>query len=70
MKTRYIFAVGLLLASGAFSVSAQRDNRTMEKDVTTLLFNDKEDKAAVEKTMKENAPQSPNDNGLPRFTIV
>lgn len=71
MKKQYFLAVGLVVATmGTFSASAQRDNRSMEKDVTTLLLNDKEDKAMVEKTMKENAPQSPNDNGLPRFTIV
>ncbi|MDE6648417.1 MAG: hypothetical protein K2K45_00630 [Muribaculaceae bacterium] len=71
MKKHYVLAVGLFMATmGAFNASAQRDNRTMEKDVTTLIFNDKEDRAAVEKTLKENAPQSPNDNGLPRFAIV
>ncbi|MDE6769166.1 MAG: hypothetical protein K2J78_05510, partial [Muribaculaceae bacterium] len=44
--------------------------RTMEKDVTTVLLNENADKAEVEKTLKQNAPQSPNDNGLPRFAIV
>lgn len=49
---------------------AQRDNRTMESGVTTTVLNDKADAADVEKTLKANAPQSPNDNGLPRFAIV
>lgn len=70
MKT-HIWLIAVLMASAtAFSASAQRDNRTMEKDVTTLLGNDKEDKATVEKTLKENAPNSPHDNGLPRLAVV
>ncbi len=73
MKDKKLFLLALLASVAtpfSVSVSAQRDNRTMEKDVTTLLFNDKADKAEVEKTLKENAPQAPNDNGLPRFAIV
>lgn len=71
METRHILAAMLLLASGAaFSASAQRDARHMEKGVTTPLHNDNADKDDVEKRMKENAPKAPNDNGLPRFALV
>lgn len=71
MKTRYIFATALLIASAAtFSASAQRDARHMEKGVTTPLHNDNADRDDVEKRMKENAPKAPNDNGLPRFALV
>lgn len=71
METRHILAAILLLASGAaFSASAQRDARHMEKGVTTPLHNDNADRDDVEKRMKENAPKAPNDNGLPRFALV
>lgn len=71
MKTHNILAAALLMTlASSFQIHAQRDSRTMEKDVTTLLNNDKEDKATVEKIMKQNAPQSPNENGLPRFALV
>lgn len=70
MKTQSLLAVALLVSAAPFSISAQRDNRKMESDVTTILLNDKADKAGVEKTLKENAPKAPNDNGLPRFAVV
>lgn len=71
MKKQGLFAATLIATIATpFSIYAQRDNRTMEKDVTTVLLNDKVDKAEVEKTLKENAPQSPNNNGLPRFALV
>lgn len=75
MDTRKILAIALLLGgAGALCSSAQRDNRTMESNVTTIInsvsakdsFTGKD----VEKTLKQNAPQSPNDNGLPRFAVV
>lgn len=71
MKEKGLFAVALIASLATpVSVWAQRDNRTMEKGVTTVLLNDKADASEVEKTLKENAPQAPNDNGLPRFAIV
>lgn len=71
MKTRYVFATTLLLASvTTFSASAQRDARHMEKGVTTTLHNENADRDHVEKTFKNNAPKAPNDNGLPRFALV
>ena len=71
MKTQYLLAATLLLASATtFSASAQRDNRHMESGVTTPLHNDKANPDDVEKSLKGNAPKSPNDNGLPRFALV
>lgn len=60
----------LLVASIPFAAHSQRDNRTMESGVTTVVNNDTANKAHVETILKENAPQTPNDNGLPRFAIV
>lgn len=54
----------------SFSAQAQRDNRHFEHNVLSVVNNDSVDIATIEKHMKENAPLSPNDNGLPRFTIV
>lgn len=59
------FATGMI----PFTVNAQRDNR-IEKGVVTVINNDTVDASKVEKHLKSNAPQSPNDNGLPRFAIV
>ncbi|MDE6300965.1 MAG: hypothetical protein K2M19_04555 [Muribaculaceae bacterium] len=70
MYLRSLFVAALIASATTFSVSAQRDNRTMESGVTSVLLNDQADAGTVEKTLKENAPQSPNDNGLPRFAIV
>ncbi len=72
MYSHKILVAALLLsaASTTLSVSAQRDNRTMESGVTTTLLNDDGDSSDVEKAFKENAPKSPKDNGLPRFAVV
>lgn len=70
MKKQTLLAVAFLTAASTLSVSAQRDNRSMESGVTTLLLNTNEDRDKVEKHLKENAPQSPNENGLPRFALV
>lgn len=70
MYSRSILVAALLISATSISVSAQRDNRTMESGVTTILPNDGADSLSVEKTLKKNAPKSPNDNGLPRFAIV
>ncbi len=62
----------LLLAAACalpFTARAQRDNRT-ESGVVTVVNNDTVDASRVEKHLKANAPQAPNDNGLPRFAIV
>ncbi len=71
MKTRFILAAGLVMASSiSLTASAQRDNRHMETGVTTVMHNVNADPTHVEKHLKENAPKAPNDNGLPRFAIV
>lgn len=71
MKKHYFIAVGLVMVTmGAFNASAQRDNRHMESGVTTLIHNENANPDDVEKSMKGNAPKTPNDNGLPRFAIV
>lgn len=56
--------------AGVLTVNAQRDNRSHEEDVVTVINNDKVDGKDVEKAFKSNAPQSPNENGLPRFALV
>lgn len=48
---------------------AQRDSRH-ECDVVSLVNNEKATASDVQKALEENAPKSPNDNGLPRFTII
>lgn len=69
MNSRLLLVAALLVSASTMSVNAQRDNRTMEKGVTSVI-GDKADSESVEKALKENAPQSPNDNGLPRFAFV
>lgn len=67
-KSLLLAAAGLAVASSAF---AQRDNRTFEDEVVTIIVNeDSADPAKVEQAFKENAPTTPRDNGLPRFAIV
>ncbi|MDE6272636.1 MAG: hypothetical protein K2M31_06480 [Muribaculaceae bacterium] len=68
-STFLLAALGAALCSGSFTASAQRDNR-LEKGVLSVINSDTVDAAIVEKHLLENAPQSPNDNGLPRFAIV
>ncbi|MDE6298052.1 MAG: hypothetical protein K2M10_00200, partial [Muribaculaceae bacterium] len=53
-----------------FNAFAQRDNRIHEKDVVTILGNDTTSASTVESALKKNAPQTPNENGLPRFALV
>ncbi len=66
-------ALSLLLVGAAgltpFVANAQRDMR-LDKGVLKVVNNDTVDIMRVEKHLKENAPQAPNDNGLPRFAIV
>ncbi|MDE6831720.1 MAG: hypothetical protein K2J07_03180 [Muribaculaceae bacterium] len=64
------FFVALLAAiTTALTASAQRDSR-LDKGVVTVVNNDSTDASRVEKVLKENAPGSPKDNGLPRFALV
>ncbi len=67
--TLIIATLGAGILGGTFSASAQRDNR-LEKGVVSVVNNDTVNALTVEKRLKANAPQSPNDNGLPRFAIV
>lgn len=61
----------IMLTATVAGVMAQRDNRVFEENVVSVVVNQESaDPAAVEQAFKENAPQSPNDNGLPRFAIV
>lgn len=69
MKSQLLLITAFLLSGMTFPAAAQRDSRTMETGVTTVI-GDTTDVNNVEKTLKENAPQAPNDNGLPRFAIV
>ncbi|MBD5203014.1 MAG: hypothetical protein HDS56_08060 [Barnesiella sp.] len=49
---------------------AQRDNRMHENGVVSVVNNDTVSADHVEKTLKTVAPESPKENGLPRFAIV
>ncbi len=69
MNSRLLLVTALLLPAAALSAAAQRDSRTMETGVVTVI-GDSSDNVRVENTLKALAPQAPNDNGLPRFAIV
>lgn len=69
MRFKDTLLLGIVAMSLPFTVSAQRDNR-LDKGVVTVVNSDTADTKIVEKHLKENAPQAPNDNGLPRFAIV
>ena len=61
----------IAMAAGAFHASAQRDNRLNEEHVVSVVVNESEATAdEVEKAFRQNAPESPNDNAMPRFAIV
>ncbi|MDE7466347.1 MAG: porin family protein [Muribaculaceae bacterium] len=70
MKKNYL-ALSLLLLVGltGFSAHAQRDSRHESHDVVTPLINSANTEE-LKKSLQENAPSTPNDNGLPRFAIV
>lgn len=68
-KTLTLIAILAGLA-GLNHAYAQRDNRTHEEGVVTVVGNDNADASDVEKVFKHNAPQTPNVNGLPRFALV
>lgn len=70
MSKTAILLAALTAGTLSFSAAAQRDNRHHENGVVSVINSDTIDVARVEKHLKANAPSSPNDNGLPRFTIV
>ena len=55
---------------GLAQVNAQRDNRSHEENVVSVVGNEQVDAKDVERAFKSNAPTSPKENGLPRFAIV
>ena len=61
--------MGTALLGGSLNAAAQRDTR-LDKGVVTVINSDTVNALKVEKHLKANAPQAPNDNGLPRFAIV
>lgn len=63
----YIFIILAIVTT--IQAAAQRDNRH-DRNVVTVANSDTVDAARVERHLKSNAPQAPNDNGLPRFAIV
>lgn len=70
MMNRKILALCTLAAFGSTAyVSAQRDHR-LDRDVVSVVNDDKTDASKVEQSFKDNAPKTPNDNGLPRFALV
>lgn len=70
MKKTFALIAIITVAAGFNQVQAQRDNRSHEENVVTVIGNDKTDANDVEKVFKHNAPQTPNVNGLPRFALV
>ncbi len=72
MKKTLLMGVTLLLSASVFPLHAQRDNRK-ESGVTTIINGinaGPNDSIQVENTFKHNAPETPNDNGLPRFALI
>lgn len=67
-KAKMIIAVSAVCTL-PFAASAQRDNRH-EQGVVSVVNSDTVNTQRVEKHLKENAPHSVHDNGLPRFAIV
>lgn len=68
-KTLLTLSATLTLGMAGFSASAQRDNRLEGDDVVTPVVGDAPSKD-IKEALQKNAPQTPNDNGLPRFAIV
>lgn len=56
--------------AGIMNANAQRDNRSQEENVVSVIANDEADPSDVEKAFKSVAPAAPKDNGLPRFALV
>lgn len=70
MKKILYATVGFGFLVSPFNIMAQRDSRHFEKDAVEVVNESDADVNHVQKTLKENAPQSPKDNGLPRFALV
>lgn len=70
MKKHYLLLTTALLAGTySFSAFAQRDNRLETDDVVKPLIGEASS-AEIKEALQQNAPKTPNDNGLPRFAIV
>ncbi|MDE7442301.1 MAG: hypothetical protein K2M69_09070 [Muribaculaceae bacterium] len=69
MKKLLLSAAAAITFSGSFTASAQRDNRLEGDNVVTPILGDAPVNE-VKNALEQNAPQTPNDNGLPRFAIV
>ncbi|MDE7437816.1 MAG: hypothetical protein K2M93_04965 [Muribaculaceae bacterium] len=70
MKKTFTLIALLIGLAGINHARAQRDNRSHEEGVVTVVGNENADASDVEKVFKHNAPQTPNVNGLPRFALV
>lgn len=70
MKNTLTLITLLIGLTGVMTANAQRDNRSHEENVVSVIGNDKVDTYDVEKAFKSNAPTSPKENGLPRFAII
>lgn len=68
-KTLLPLSVMLMAGLTGFTADAQRDSRLEADDVVTPLVG-KTDQKDLKDALEVNAPQTPNDNGLPRFAIV
>ncbi len=68
-KTLLLLSAALAAGTYNFTASAQRDNRLEADDVVKPIVGDAP-ASEVKETLEQNAPKTPNDNGLPRFAIV
>ncbi|MDE6682474.1 MAG: porin [Muribaculaceae bacterium] len=68
---KHLLILTTALAAGAcsFTASAQRDNRLESDDVVKPIMGNAPS-SEIKEALGQNAPQTPNDNGLPRFAIV
>lgn len=69
MKKALLTLSAVVAGMTPFAANAQRDNRLESSDVVTPLINHA-NPSEVKEAMQENAPKTPNDNGLPRFALV
>lgn len=70
MLKKHLLIAFLIGMFGLNAALAQRDNRSQEKNVVTTVGNDRADSGDVENAFKNVAPDSPHENGLPRFALV
>ncbi|MDE5806700.1 MAG: hypothetical protein K2H76_01170 [Muribaculaceae bacterium] len=68
-NTLLAFSAALTVGLTGFTASAQRDNRLESDDIVTPLLGSAPSKD-IKNVLEQNAPQTPNDNGLPRFALV